>query len=345
MRIAIVNDMPMAVEALRRALATRPEHQLAWVACDGRQAVALCAHDAPDLLLMDLEMPEMDGVEATRHIMAHTPCAILVVTSDVGARAARVFEAMGAGALDAIDTPNLVKGLRGNGVEALLRKLDAIEALLRDRNGQARPAISEMVSARARPRQLVAIGASAGGPAALATLLRGLPSTFAGALVIVQHVDARFAPGMADWLGQHCQLPVRLIRDGDAPQAGTVLVAGKNDHLLLERADRLVYSEEPRDEAYRPSVDVFFHSVCRHWPGSAVGVLLTGMGRDGAKGLKALRENGHYTIAQDKASSAVFGMPKAAIALDAARAVLPAEQIADRLTERLLISSRSDDHG
>lgn len=219
------------------------------------------------------------------------------------------------------------------------------EALLRDRNGQARPVISETVSARARPRQLVAIGASAGGPSALATLLRGLPSTFAGALVIVQHVDARFAPGMADWLGQHCQLPVRLIRDGDAPQAGTVLVAGTNDHLLLERADRLVYSEEPRDEAYRPSVDVFFHSVCRHWPGGAIGVLLTGMGRDGAKGLKALRENGHYTIAQDKASSAVFGMPKAAIALDAACAVLPAEQIADRLTERLLISSRSDDHG
>lgn len=346
MRIAIVNDMPLAVEALRRALGRRADHQLAWVANDGRDAVAQCARDTPDVLLMDLEMPEMDGVEATRRIMARTPCAILIVTGDVGARAAQVFEAMGAGALDAVDTPSLAQGQRGDGAEPLLRKLDAIAGLLRDRGGHAQRGAARAAGSAARPRQLVAIGASAGGPAALATLLAGLPPAFPAALVIVQHVDAQFAPGMAQWLAQQCRLPVRLVRDGDAPAAGSVLLAGTNDHLLLQRADRLGYSEEPRDEAYRPSVDVFFHSVCRHWPGSAIGVLLTGMGRDGAQGLKAMRELGHYTIAQDQASSTVFGMPKAAIALDAASAVLPVQQIAARLIERLTIPSpRSNDHG
>lgn len=346
MRIAIVNDMPLAVEALRRALARRADHQLAWIAYDGREAVALCARDTPEVLLLDLQMPEMDGVEATRRIMAQSPCAILVVTGDVGARAAQVFEALGAGALDAVDTPSLGLGQWGDGADLLLRKLDAIEALLRERNGHEQQTAPTTATAQARPRQLVAIGASAGGPAALATLLAGLPPTFAAALVIVQHVDAQFAPGMAQWLAQHSRLPVQLIRDGDAPSAGTVHLAGTNDHLLLQRADRLGYSEEPRDQAYRPSVDVFFHSVCRHWPGSAVGVLLTGMGRDGAQGLKAMREQGHYTIAQDKASSTVFGMPKAAIALDAACAVLPVEQIAARLSELLASHlSRSKDHG
>ncbi|MGA0611153.1 chemotaxis response regulator protein-glutamate methylesterase [Caldimonas sp. KR1-144] len=344
MRIAIVNDMPLAVEALRRVLARRADHQLAWIAHDGREAVEQCARDTPDLVLMDLEMPQLDGVEATRRIMARTPCAILVVTGDVGARAAQVFEAMGAGALDAVDTPSLAQGLHGDGADSLLRKLDGIDAQLR---GRGRAPAGSGPPAGAAAAQLVAIGASAGGPAALATLLAGLPITFPAALVIVQHVDAQFAAGMAQWLGQHCRLPVQLAREGDAPRAGTVLLAGTNDHLLLRSANRLGYSEEPRDEAYRPSVDVFFHSVCRHWPGRAIGVLLTGMGRDGAQGLKALRDQGHYTIAQDQASSTVFGMPKAAIALGAACAVLPVQQIAARLAERLAITttSRSDDHG
>jgi two-component system response regulator WspF len=181
--------------------------------------------------------------------------------------------------------------------------------------------------------RLVAIGASAGGPAALATVLSGLPQDFSAAIVIIQHVDAQFASGMVEWLAQPSPLPVRVAREGDHLTVGTVLLAGTSDHLRLKASDWLGYTPEPREYVYRPSVDVFFQSICQYWPGEVVGVLLTGMGRDGALGLKALRNKGHYTIAQDKASSAVYGMPKAAAALDAAVDILPLERIAPRLVD------------
>jgi two-component system, chemotaxis family, response regulator WspF len=181
------------------------------------------------------------------------------------------------------------------------------------------------------PPCLVAIGSSAGGPPALAILLRGLPRSFPAAIVIVQHIDGRMAAGMAEWLGHHCALPVRVAVEGDRPTSGHVLIAATSDHLVLKSADRLGYTTEPRELVYRPSVDVFFQSVRRRWRASAVGVVLSGMGRDGAVGLKALREHGCHTIAQDEASSAVYGMPKAAAAISAAVDVLPMEHIAARL--------------
>jgi chemotaxis response regulator CheB len=179
--------------------------------------------------------------------------------------------------------------------------------------------------------RLVAIGSSAGGPAALASLLAGLPKDFLAAIVVVQHIDAHLAAGMADWLDAQCALTVRVAAEGDRPTAGSVLIAGTSDHLVLRSAYRLGYVAEPREMVYRPSVDAFFHSVVRQWHDEAVGVLLTGMGRDGALGLKALREHGFHTIAQDEATSAVYGMPKAAATLGAAVDILPIDRIASRL--------------
>jgi two-component system, chemotaxis family, response regulator WspF len=178
---------------------------------------------------------------------------------------------------------------------------------------------------------LVAIGASAGGPAVLSTLLKRLPKDFAGAVVIIQHMDAQMAAGMAEWLGQDSAIPVRLAREGDQPTPGVALVAGTSDHLVLKTATRLGYTPDPREYVYRPSVDAFFMSVGRLWQGPAIGVLLTGMGRDGAAGLKALRDRGCHTIAQDAASSAVYGMPKAAARLDAAVDILSIDRIPARL--------------
>jgi two-component system, chemotaxis family, response regulator WspF len=333
-RIAIVNDVPMAVEALRRTVVSRAEHRVVWVAHDGAMAVKLCETETPDLVLMDLIMPGMDGVEATRRIMAATPCAILVVTSSVGANASRVFDAMGHGALDAVDTP--VLGVAGGGSEPspLLAKIDTIQKLIGKRAPAPVAANVKRAAGRAaavRGERLLAVGSSAGGPAALLTLLTGLPADFCAAVVLIQHVDQQFAPGMADWLASHSPLPVRLAEEGDVPSAATVLLAGTGDHLKLGANGHLFYTPEPRDYAYRPSVDVFFHSAAELWKGDLVGVLLTGMGHDGATGLKALRDKGHLTIAQDRTTSAVYGMPKAAAAIDAASEILPMARIAPRI--------------
>ena len=332
MRIGLVNDLPLAVEALKRALALKPGHQVAWIARNGAEAVALCAQDTPDLVLMDLLMPVMDGVEATRRIMAASPCAILVVTVSVGANSWRVFEAMGHGALDAVDTPALGAGDPRANAAPLLAKIDILARLVLDRGGTPGPA-TPAAAAFSAPRQegLLAIGASAGGPAALARVLAGLPRDFPAAVVVVQHVDEQFAAGMAEWLSHDSPLPVRVAREGERPAAGVVLLAGTNDHLALLAGGTLGYTPHPREYVYRPSVDVFFQSVTRHWAGDAVGVLLTGMGRDGAVGLKALRNQGRHTIAQDQASSAVYGMPKAAAALGAAVDILPLDRIAPRI--------------
>lgn len=332
MRIAIVNDMPMAVEALRRALAFEPAHQLAWVARDGAEAVRQCAVDTPDLILMDLFMPLMDGVEATRQIMAASPCAIVIVTTDQKQNVHKVFEAMGHGALDVVDTPALGVGNPREAAAPLLRKIFNIGWLIGQRSapGKLAPVPTRAPGER---RQLVAIGSSAGGPAALEVLLNGLPRDFEPAIVLVQHVDQVFAQGMADWLSGVSKMSVRLARDGEQPHPGTVLLAGTNHHLRMLKNGSLAYTAEPVNEIYRPSIDVFFDSVASFWDGEAVGVLLTGMGRDGANGLKALRQRGFLTIAQDQRTSAVYGMPKAAVAIDAAVEVRPLERIAPRLVE------------
>ncbi len=333
MKIGIVNDSAVALEALKRVLALRPDHTVIWVAHDGAQAVALCGQETPDLVLMDLIMPRMDGVEATRQIMAATPCAIVVVTSSVGVNAARVFDAMGHGAIDAVDTPVLGRGDLQEGAAEFLHKIDTVAKLVGTRRFIPSADIFSDTWIITRRERLVAIGASAGGPAALTTVLSGLPKDFPAAVVIVQHVDERFAQGMAEWLSRDSCLPVRVAKEGDRPTPGTVLLAGTNDHLAFVSSERIGYRSEPREQAYRPSVDVFFASVSAHWPGEAVGVLLTGMGRDGAKGLKSLRDKGHYTIAQDQATSTVYGMPKAAASLGAAVDILPLERIAPRLVD------------
>ena len=160
---------------------------------------------------------------------------------------------------------------------------------------------------------------------ALTEVLGALPKNFPAAVIIVQHVDSQFAQGLADWLNEQSNLPVRVAREGERPVKGTVLVAGKNGSPVFLNGDTVGYTPNPVDYVYRPSVDVFFESVLKHWRGETVGVLLTGMGRDGAQGLKMLREAGHHTIAQDSASCMVYGMPKAAAALDAAVEILPLE--------------------
>jgi two-component system response regulator WspF len=294
---------------------------------------------------MDLIMPGMDGVEATRRIMTHNPCAIVVVTANVAIRSSKVFEAMGAGALDAVNTPVLESTVASEGATALLGKIETIRRLIGAGRSKDQPASAQPVARhRAQHRNLlIGIGASAGGPTALAKVLAYLPANFPAPVIVVQHVDAHFAGGLATWLDSQTPLHVRLAREGDRPQAGTVLLAGQDNHLVFASPTRLVYAAQPADCPCRPSIDLFFKSADRFWPGDVIGVLLTGMGRDGAEGLRVLHDNGHHTIAQDRPSSAVYGMPGAAAELQAASEILALDKIGPRLAN--IVTQKMKVHG
>jgi two-component system, chemotaxis family, response regulator WspF len=328
MRIGIVNDMALAREALRRVVLSAPGHEVAWLAIDGAEAVAATRRDRPDLILMDLVMPGVDGAEATRRIMAETPCPILVVTSSVSGNLCKVYDAMGHGALDAVDTPTLGPGGDVDGAATLLCKIATIEKLLGMSPARAARAPALALRPRAgRHDKLVAIGASTGGPNALVEILSALPDDWNASTVLIQHVDSAFAEGLAHWLATRSGRRVEIARNGQRPERGRVCLAGTDDHLVVGPDLRFLYIAEPRALSFRPSVDVFFASLVAHWPEPGVAVLLTGMGRDGATGLLALRDAGWSTMAQDEKTSVIWGMPRAAVELGAAQKVLPVSEI------------------
>jgi two-component system response regulator WspF len=343
-RIAIVNDLAMAREALRRVVATIPDTTVCWVAADGEEAVARARVDRADLVLMDLIMPVMDGVEATRLIMKGSPCPILVVTATVEGNATRVYEAIGAGALDAVDTPRL--GADGtHGAKALVSKVEVIRLMAKaeaPRGATAiaparpRPQVNPMVPAAGAPATeaaatagapIIAVGSSTGGPQALATFLKSLPNPLPYAVVIVQHMDVTFLPGLATWLSGQTGLNVELAPRHGRPTAGSVMVAGQDLQMVLKQNGTLDYVAGDPDLIHRPSVDVFFESLAKSRTQTGAAVMLTGMGRDGAAGMKAMRDAGWRTFAQDRETSIVWGMPGAAVQVGGAEQVLPLNQI------------------
>ena len=328
-RIAIVNDLAMAREALRRVVTQIPGVAIAWMANDGAEALERAKADRPDLVLMDLIMPVMDGVESTRLIMRDAPCPIVVVTATVEGNASRVYEAIGAGALDAVDTPRL--GSTGTqGDKALLGKIAAVRKMTSSefRAAAAAPSVAKVPAAVAPtvvstptkvpaphvpathdPFLLVAVGASTGGPQALATFLKSLPPTLPYAVVIVQHMDATFLPGLAQWLTSQTGRPVALARQGDRPVPGSILVAGEAQQMIMKAGGTLEYVAGDPELIHRPSVDVFFESLAHVRSRTGAAVLLTGMGKDGAAGMMALKNSGWRTFAQDRATSVVWECP------------------------------------
>jgi two-component system, chemotaxis family, response regulator WspF len=338
MRIAIVNDLKLACEALRRAVVVGGRHQVAWTATGGSEAIMLASRDRPDLILMDMIMPGIDGAEATRQIMLQSPCPILVVTSTVSGNISKVFDALSNGALDAVETPTL--GPQGEllGSSPLMEKIARLEHL-HDRppvaTGRTPTAGSAQVASAQPASRLVLIGASTGGPKVLAEILNKLPSDLAAPILIAQHIDEGYVTGLAKWLGDHTSLPVEVAVAGSEPRSGHVYLAASQKHLAVRSDGRLEYVNEPGSSWYHPSVDVLFSTAARHMPVPGIAALLTGMGRDGANGLVDLRRAGWTTIAQDQATSIVWGMPKAAFDLGAAEFVLPSSLIAAHILSDL----------
>ena len=334
MKVAIINNKQAARRELIRIVGESGGHEVVWSTSSGVSAIEFCKAVRPELILMDPLVRDVDGISVIRQIMAKTPCPILIVTGSVEDMHEMVFDALGAGAMDAVNTPILESKDYESAANTLLKKISIIKILTRDSQDlSASRRDTSTLNPLDQPSEtnLIVIGCSSGGPEALAQLLSDLPEGFQSPIVVVQHVDAAFAPGLAKWLNMKSVIPVELAMGGDELVPGRVLVAATNSHLVLSNDGRLTYSDDPADLSYRPSVDVFFRSVARNWKQSVTAIILTGMGKDGAQGMLELQRKGAYTIAQDKHTSAVFGMPKAAIELGAAADVLPISRIAEVL--------------
>ncbi|MFN7974057.1 MAG: chemotaxis protein CheB [Acidobacteriota bacterium] len=323
MKIGIAAGTRLGVEALRRAVTEGTRHSVVWVARDGIEAETRCSEERVDLLLLDVDVGGIDAVELTRRIVKAGQAAILLLTPGKDAAVGRIFEAMGLGALDAVAAPTLdTDGALRNEVTFRAR-LATVEKLIA-------PSPSTSVAhgpAVAALPPLVAIGASTGGPQALAAILSKLPRDLEAAVVVVQHIDRTFADGLASWLCERTSFPVALARHGDRPEKARALLAHTEHHMVLASDRTLAYTAEPASLVHRPSVDVFFGSLAPlDTPGLAV--LLTGMGRDGADGLLRLRRAGWATICQDPREAVVEGMPRAGVELGAAAEVLTLPAIA-----------------
>ena len=347
-RVLIVDDSLVAREMLAQILATDDCIEVVGMARDGSEAVDAVANLKPDLITMDIHMPRMDGLVATERIMAYTPTPILVVSSSVhGEGIGRAFDALEMGALEVIKKPEPRDwaDLERIGQEIIkrVRVLSQVRVITHIRG--RRPRVSTMEVPRgdlpsASTRSIVAIGSSTGGPSALLAILGRLQPTFPVPIVIAQHIAEGFVPGLASWLDSGCQIPVKLAVDGRDAHPGTAYLASTGSNLVMDGS--VTRFEEPlTGELYVPSADTLFHSVARCYRSRAVGVILTGMGSDGAQGLKAMSENGAATIAQDEESSTVFGMPKAAVENGAVQRVVAIHEIAEQI-ERFVLGDDAE---
>lgn len=340
-RLLLVDDSPTARQLLAHIISSAPDMTIVGQAANGVQAVQMVEQLSPDLVLMDVTMPQMDGLEATREIMHRKPTPIVIISATVNTNETSIaFEAISAGALQVLRKPGgpmssdynasvkeLLGALRAMAGVHVIRHVRSARLPIQTGTPQPRPS-----TANAQP-EIVAIASSTGGPQTLAEIIKNLPPTFSLPVVIVQHITPEFVTPLVEWLSTVTKLPVRVAVSGEHPVQGTIYFAPGRQHLQLTRDHRFGFTDVPANVPHIPSGDVLLESVAQHYGACAVGIVLTGMGSDGARGLRSMHNAGALTIAQDEASCVVFGMPKEAAALGAARHILPPSEIAKLLNQ------------
>jgi len=342
LRVLVVEDSLTVRKHLLEILAQDPDLEVIGEAEDGKTAIELCQRLRPDVLSLDMMLPVMTGLAATEYIMAYCPTPILIVSASTNrGELYRTYDALAAGAVDVLDKPLGDETDLGweQRYRAALKLVSKIKVITHPRARLNLPHPSpgalnfSAPNERTERIELVALGASTGGPAALVNLLRQLPPDFPLPILIVIHLGKAFAMPFAEWLDSQTRLRVTYAQDGEiVPRKGPgrVFLAPPDRHLRIQ-GGRLWLSNEAERFSCRPSVDVLFESVAQEFGSRAAACLLTGMGRDGASGLLAIRNRGGLTVAQDEQSSVVFGMPREAQILGAAMHMLSLEQIASML--------------
>jgi len=339
--VLIAEDSPVARELLVSILHGAPGLQVVGTARNGAEAVRLARRLRPDIITMDVHMPEMDGFEAARQIMADTPCPIIIISNSLDKyQRDLTFNALKSGALSVQNKPTIYDTPEMHIALATQVKLMSEVKVVRrwqtgtpaTKSGNISTPAPMLVKNGKSKIQLVVLASSTGGPGVLATILSQLPADFSVPVLIVQHITSGFGQGLAVWLNQQTPLEVRMAKHADEPLPGQVLLAPDDYHMQVNSMGLISLNKADPIHGLRPAADILFHSVARVYGATAIGVILTGMGSDGAEGLKAIKESGAHTIAQNQESCVVFGMPAVAINLGAAEQVLPANQIAAALT-------------
>jgi two-component system, chemotaxis family, protein-glutamate methylesterase/glutaminase len=341
-RVLVVEDSTTVRKRLLEILDRDPDIEVVGEAEDGKRAIELCLQARPDVITMDMMLPVMSGMSATEYIMAHCPTPILVVSASINrGELFKIYEALAAGAVDVLEKP---LGLESDGnwerrfismvklvarIRVITHPRARLAGLSRRPPASAPPAGSGTVKPQCR---VAAIGASTGGPGAILQILRDLPTEFRLPILLVLHINEPFGTAFADWLDAQTGRDVLCARDGMqvATAAGRVVVAPGGRHMSV-RGGILRLTDDAERHSCRPSVDVLFESVAEEYGPTAAACLLTGMGRDGALGLLKIRQAGGITIAQDEATSVVYGMPREAVALGGAMHVLRLDEIATHL--------------
>ncbi|MCL4473385.1 MAG: chemotaxis-specific protein-glutamate methyltransferase CheB [Actinobacteria bacterium] len=341
-RVLIADDSPTVRLMLCRMLEMDSGIKVVGTASDGREAVEQVAALEPDLVTMDVNMPIMDGLAAIEHIMAYNPVPVLVVSSVVGRdNTANAARALGAGAVDVICKPAPKTLDEFNNVAADLRAkiklLSRVRVITHPRarllNKIIKPVEIRTTSGAVEEHKIVAIGSSTGGPQALQRILCSLPADFTARVVIVQHIARGFTDGLIEWLSSSCKMDIIKGSDGHLLEPGEVVIAPDGIHMIVTTSGRIQLVERQIPGPHKPSIDVLLESVADVYGKKAVGVILTGMGRDGAQGIKAIHDRGGHTIAQDKNTSVIFSMAKEAIKLGGVDRVVPLSAVGRLLLE------------
>jgi two-component system chemotaxis response regulator CheB len=337
-RVLVVDDSATVRKRLVETLAADPGIDLVGEAEDGKQAVEMCARHRPDVITMDMMMPVMSGLAATEYIMAHHPTPILIVSASLNrGELFKIYDALAAGAVDVLEKPTGDE-LDGDWERRLLSAVKLVakikvithpRAKFKVRRRLLEPSAENChLRQSPAPIDIVAIGASTGGPGAVVEVIRRLPARFQIPILVVVHMNAPFGSAFTDWLDTQLERRASTPENGTpvASARGRVIVAPGGQHIVV-RGRRMFLTHDAERHSCRPSVDVLFETVAAEYGASAAACLLTGMGKDGALGLLKIRESGGTTIAQDEATSVIYGMPREAAALGAATHVLPLSEI------------------
>ena len=342
-RVLVVEDTPSMCKVITSILNSDPHILVAGIAQNGQEAVELVAKIKPDIITMDIHMPVMDGCEATKQIMAYNPTPILIISASVfTGELNKAFKSISYGALDMVDKRDLALGADQSCIELFIEKIKFLSKIKVVHHPLAKLELKWNKDIKVREihkenglGRLLAIVSSTGGPEALSKILKKIPKEFPCGIVIVQHISSGFDAGLAEWLASECRIKVKLAADREPIEPGTAYISPCDLQMRVEEGGRIrLFDELPRG-GQRPSGDVLLESVAKVYGEKALAVILTGMGRDGAAGMKAVKDARGLTIAQDEKSCVVFGMPRAAVEIGAVDKVLPIDKIAEEIMAAL----------